>query len=184
MGELATVGHEGQGAGELRYAAIQLDRAFGCRLVRHDQYMTANPLCRLPKTPQIAGFSRFGCGLQSCTSPPGLAENSPNSPSLSPVLWTSRLSSPQEHFRNSLQVKGLRVVSGERFFGVNAGPAGCEQRGERETQNRSCWRRNVLELRWIVGRFAATSPWRCRAEILDHTAHHLDRFFDQSAWRN
>ena len=54
-------------------------------------------------------------------------KNSPNSLSLSPALWTSRLSSPQDGFRNSLQVKELRVVSGERFFGVNACPAGCQQ---------------------------------------------------------
>jgi hypothetical protein len=96
--------------------------------------MTANPLCRIPKTPQFAGFSRFGCGLQSRTLRPCLAKKSPNSLSLSLSLWTSRLSSPQDDFRNSLQVKGLRVVSGERFFGVNACPAGCEQVRRRRLQ--------------------------------------------------
>ena len=111
----------------LRYAAIPHESEFGCRLLRHDQYMTANPLCRLPKTPQIAGFSRFGCGLQSRALRPCLAKNSPNSPSLSPALWTSRLSSPQDGFRNSLQLNELRVVSGEQFYGINAYPAGCER---------------------------------------------------------
>ena len=93
-----------------------------------DQYTTANPLCRVPKTPQIAGFSRFGCGLRSHALTPGLAKISPNSPSLSPALWTSRLSRPQDGFHVSLHIKDLRVVSGERFYGVNAYQAGYERR--------------------------------------------------------
>ena len=111
----------------LRHAAIPRERAFGCQLFRHDQYMTANPLCRIPKTPQIAGFSRFGCGLQSRALRHCLAKKSPQLALCSPSLWTSRLSSPQDGFRNSFQVKGLRVVSGERFYGVNPCPVGCER---------------------------------------------------------
>ena len=110
-----------------RRATIRCERAFGFRLFWHDQYMTANPLCRIPKTPQIAGFSRFGCGLQSRALRHCVAKKSPNSPSLSPVLWTSRLSSPQDGFHVSLHIKELRVVSGERFYGVNACPTGHER---------------------------------------------------------
>ena len=124
-----------------RRATIRCERAFGFRLFWHDQYMTANPLCRIPKTPQIAGFSRFGCGLRSRSPAPSLAINSPNSLSLSLALWTSRLSRPQDDFRNSLEVNKLRVVSGERFYGVNACPAGCER--VRRERNRIVIDRNA-----------------------------------------
>ena len=52
-------GHGGcsvQAFGGLRYAAIPHERAFGFQLIRHDQYMTANPLCRIPKPPQMRGL--------------------------------------------------------------------------------------------------------------------------------
>lgn len=45
--------------GGLRYAAIPNERMFGFGLIRHYQYMTANPLCRIPKPPQMRGFA-FG----------------------------------------------------------------------------------------------------------------------------
>ena len=111
-----------------------------------DQYTTPNALCRFSKTPHFAGFSRFGYGLQSNTISPHLAKNSPNSPSLSPALWTYRLSSPQDGFRNSLQVKGLRVVLGERFLCVNAYPARCQRFRRRRRLHRKwsqCDTRNV-----------------------------------------
>jgi hypothetical protein len=77
--------------------------------------MTANPLCRIPKTPQIAGFSRFWLWTSVPRALALFGEKFAKL-SLSPTLWTYRLSKPTGWFSEFLQVKELRVVSGEWFW--------------------------------------------------------------------
>lgn len=55
--------------GPLRRAAAPHERAFGCRLLRPDQYTTAGPPCRITKTPHPAGFSRSGRRLRGAVAP-------------------------------------------------------------------------------------------------------------------
>lgn len=86
--------------------------------------MTANPLCRIPKTLANAGVFAFSLW----TSVPRLgARFGDNFAKFSlsfsgPVDFSIVKSTGR--FQNSFQLKELRVVSGERFYGVNACPMG------------------------------------------------------------
>jgi hypothetical protein len=65
-----------------------------------------------------------------------LANLSSNSLSLSLSPWTFRKPSPSDHFSISLQIKELRLGSGERFYDVNAYPAGYEWMRRRRRPHR------------------------------------------------
>lgn len=88
------------------------------------------------------------------------------------------MSSPQDDFNVSLHIKDLRVVSGERFLGVNAYQAGYELRGERKNGS---WLIAMQRTGSTLNRSVTSDKLAVSdlpAKILGRLAQHHDRISD------